>query len=390
MSRRAVVVTPFPVPARGIELVTGRAPWWMRLLAARTLFFLIVVCPTLGASVYYTFFAAPEYVSEAEYIVRGVSSRHASGLDALFSTFGISRTVDDTFAIQDYLRSRNVIAEVDKAVPLRVAFARPEADALARFPHPWRGASEEMLYEYYRSAVTVRQDAKGISTLKVVAFRAVDARDIARALIAAAERMVNTMNERAQRDTLRNLREDVRRAEDDVVAAQAQLTAFRNREAVVDPQEYSVKILETIGELQTNLSQTRSEILETEKVSPLSPRLGGLRARATALSTSIEEQRAKLGGNSTSLAAKVSLYDRLSLARDLADKRLASNLAAMEAGRRDARSQQIYIEEIASPNLPDQAIEPQRSRAVLSFAVMGFAIFCMAWLILVGAKEHAQ
>lgn len=390
MSRRAVAVTPFPVPAGRMPIVAARAPWWVPLLAARTLFFLIVVCPTVAASAYYAVFAAREYVSEAEYIVRGVSSRHAGGLDALFSTFGIARTVDDTFAIQDYLRSRDVVAAVDKAVPLRAAFSRPEADALARFPHPWRGGSDEMLYEYFRKAVTVRQDAKGISMLRVVAFRAADARDIARALLAAAEQMVNTMNERAQRDTLRNLREDVRRAEDEVVAAQAQLTAFRNREAVVDPQEYSVKILETVGELQTSLSQTRSEIAETEKVSPLSPRLPGLRARAGALSASIEEQRAKLGGSSGSVAVKVSLYDRLALARDLADKKFAANLAALEAGRQDARRQQIYVEEIAAPNLPDQATEPQRSRAVLTVAVVGFAIFCMVWLIVVGAREHAQ
>ncbi len=390
MNKRAVVLAPFPAPLRGVEVVGYKAPQWSWLLATRMLFFLIVVCPTLGVSVYYTFFAAKEYVSEAEYIVRGVSSRHASGLDSLFSTFGISRTADDTYAIQDYLRSRNVIAEVSKSVPLRTIFSRPEADALARFPHPWRGNSEEMLYEYFRKAVMVQQDSKGISTLHIVAFRAADARDLARALLTAAEQMVNTMNDRAQRDTLRNLRDDVRRAEEGVITAQSQLTAFRNREALVDPHEFSVKILQTIGDLTTTLAQTRSEIAETEKVSPLSPRLGSLRAKAAALSSGIDEQRGKLGGSSAGVATKVSLYDRLSLARDLADKRLTSDLAALEIGRQEARRQQIYIEEIASPNLPDQALEPQRSRAVLATAVMSFAVFCMIWLLLAGAKEHAQ
>ena len=390
MNKRAVVVSSLRTPLRSVDAVEYR-DWSRRtFFSVRLLFAVLVVIPTVCASVYYSVYASKEYVSDAEYIVRGVTSHHATGLDSLFSTFGIARTADDAYAIQDYLRSRGVIEELDKSLPLRALFSRPEADALARFPHFWRGDSEEMFYEYFRKAVLVQQDSKGMSILRVTAFRPQDARDLARGLIKAAEHMVNTMNDRAQRDTLHNLEEDVHRSEADVMNAQAQLTAFRNRELLVDPNEYSVKILETIGELSTSLAQANSDIAQTEKVSPQSPSLDSLRAKAVALSNGIRDQRGKLGGSDAGVAAKVSVYDRLTLARDLADKRLASNLTALEIGRQEARRQQIYIEQITEPHLPDQSLEPQRSRIVLTVAVMGFAIFCMVWLLLAGSKEHAQ
>ncbi len=390
MNKRVVVLSSSRTSLRSVDVIDDHVGSWRKLLSVRMLFVLIVVVPTVAASIYYTAFAAKEYVSEAEYIVRGITSHHATGLDSLFSTFGISRTADDTYAIQDYLRSRSAVEQINASLPLRTIFSRPEADALARFPHPWRGDSEEMLYEYFRKAVIVQQDSKGISTLRVTAFTPEDARDLGHALITAAEHMVNTMNDRAQRDTLRNLGEDVRHAEADVVDAQSQLTAFRNRELLVDPTEYSGKILETIGNLSTSLAQADSEIAETEKVSPQSPRLDSLRAKASALTNGIRDQRGKLGGTDAGVAAKVSLYDRLTLARDLADKRLASDLSALEIGRQEARRQQIYIEEIAEPNLPDQSLEPQRFRSVVTVAVLSFAIFCMVWLLLASAKEHAQ
>ena len=390
MTKHAVVASVSPVPLLIADLGGGQTRSWRSVLSIRLLFFVIVVIPTVCAGVYYACFASKAYVSEAGYIVRGISSHHAGGLDSLFSTFGISRTADDAYAIQDYLRSRSVVAEVDKSLSLRTFFSRPEADRLARFPHFWRGDSDEMLYEYFRKAVTVEQDAGGISSLRVVAFRPADAHDLAKALITAAETMVNAMNDRAQRDTLLQLGDDVKQAERDVVKAQAELTSFRNRERLVDPVEYSSKILETIGELSKSLAETNGEIATTQKVSPSSPLINSLREKAAALASGISDQRNQLGGNSASVAAKVSVYDRLTLSRDLADKRLAADLNSLEIGRQEARRQQIYIEEIAAPNLPDQSLEPQRSRIVLTTAVMGFAIFCMVWMLHAASKEHAQ
>ena len=97
-----------------------------------------------------------------------------------------------------------------------------------------------------------------------------------------------------------------------------------------------------------------------------------------------------MAGDDIALAGKVSAYERLTLLRDLAGKSFANALNALDAARQEARRQKIYVETIVEPNLPDQALEPQRARYVLTIFVMSFAVFAMGWILFAGAKEHAQ
>src|SRR5262249_40018846 len=139
------------------------------------------------------------FVSQAQFVVRGVESPRTAGLDIFFRTFGISRAVDDTNTVQNYMLSRDAVRALEAQLPLRQIFSRDEADALASFPHFWRGDSFEMLFEYYQQHVSVLQDASsGIVNLKVVTFRPDDSRALARGLLTLAEAMVNRMNVRAQ------------------------------------------------------------------------------------------------------------------------------------------------------------------------------------------------
>ncbi len=64
---------------------------WQRASFYRWTFVLLVVVPTLIAAVYYGLVASKRFVSEAGYVVRGVSSQRATGIDILFRTFGISQ-----------------------------------------------------------------------------------------------------------------------------------------------------------------------------------------------------------------------------------------------------------------------------------------------------------
>ena len=88
------------------------------------------------SGLYFGVFAAGRYVSETAFVVRGVSSSRSSGLEALFRSFGIARTVDDTNIVETYLVSRDALRDLAAALPLREMYARPEADLLSRYPRP--------------------------------------------------------------------------------------------------------------------------------------------------------------------------------------------------------------------------------------------------------------
>ncbi|WP_454811204.1 capsule biosynthesis protein [Labrys neptuniae] len=357
----------------------------------RLLWLAVVIAPTLAAVTYYGLWVTPRYVSEAEFVVRGLSSSRLTGLDALFKTFGIARTVDDTNIVQSYILSRDAVKQLQSDIDIKAIFSDPQADIFSRFPRFWESDSFEGLYAHYAWRVKVIQDTtRGISTVHAEAFRAEDAQRITSQLLTLAERLVNRLNERAQADATRSAEDEVRRAEQRVLNAQMQLTQFRNAATLVDPSKSSTSALDTITTLTGDLVQAQAQIQQLQQTSPSTPQISVLRARVEALKSRIENERGKLAGNDGSLAAKVSAYETLTLTRDLADKSLAAATLSLESVRSEARRQQIYIEKIAQPNLPDEPTEPRRLRLIITVLMTALMSYAVIWILSVGAKEKAQ
>lgn len=357
----------------------------------RRLMVLVLAAPTILAAIYYGLIATPRYVSESSFVVRGVVSGRVSGLDAFFRTFGVSRAADDAHVVQSYILSRDALVALSAKLPVRDILSRPEADFIARFPTFWQTDTFEQLYRTYLRRVSVQQEAtKGISTLSVETFRADDSRMMVEELMRLAEAKANDMTRRAQESAVSAAQREMSLAESQIVSAQAELTAFRNTAALVDPTRSSDATLATVSALTSELTQTLVSIASTQRLAPTSPSLGVDRARSEALRVRIQSEREKLGGDDQALANKVSTYERLTLVRDLADKSLASAAQALELARNEARRQQVYIERIAEPNLPDVSTEPQRLRMVFSVLVLSLMAYSVIWILTVGAKEHAQ
>lgn len=352
---------------------------------------LVVLVPTVASSLYYGLIASNRFVSEAQYVVRGVSTQRATGVDILFRTLGISRAVDDTNAVQNYLLSRDAVRALEAKVPLRRIFSTASADWGSRFPRPWRDDSFESLYDYYRDRVQIVTNSKsGITELAVATFRPEDSVTIAVALLEVAEEMVNRLNERARNDLVDAARREVQQSEAALLEVQKHLTAYRNRELVVDPMKNSAAILETIGALTNDVAQASARLSEVEATTPNSPLRHGLRAQLTSLQQQITNLRSLLAGDEKALATNLSIYERLTLERSLADNRLGAATTAYIAAQQEAQRKQIYVERVVSPNLSDESTAPRRLRAVATVFTVCVTFFVVMWIILVGAKEHAQ
>ena len=363
----------------------------MRSQINKLAFFGLVLIPTFLATLFFTLFAAPRYVSEAQYLVRSVSSQRATGLESLFRTFGIARTVDDSYAVEKFILSKDMLSTLATKLPLREIFGRKEADLFSRFPRFWEKDNEEYLHRYFLQRVTLREDdVKGITTLHVAAFRPEDAQTLAKAVLEAAEGMVNRLNARAQRDTVDSARIDVANAEKRVMEAQQKLSEFRTRELLVDPSKSSLAFIEQIASLNKDLSTASALYQQTQTVAPLSPQLNSQEARIKAIQDRIASEKIKLFGDNSAIANKIAEFEQLTLQRDIADKTLAESMTALETARQEARRQHVYVEEVVSAGLPDWPTEPERLRGILTVLVTGFAIFSVVWILSVGVGEHAQ
>jgi capsular polysaccharide transport system permease protein len=147
--------------------------------------------------------------------------------------------------------------------------------------------------------------------------------------------------------------------------------------------------LEVIGQMNAAQATARTQLGELLKNSPNSPQIPLVRTRIASLDQLIAEERAKLSGESNSVVAGLTEYERLTLDRELAEKALASAFTSLEAARLEAQRQQLYIETIAQPNLADYPLYPKR---ILSFAMVlasCLLAYGIAWLLVISARDHA-
>ena len=380
-----------PTRASGYQSQQRRRPRRFRLRRhARLLSFLLLVAtPTVLAGTYLFGYASFQYVSEAKFVVRGPTAQAPGMLSSLLQTAGLSRAQDDTYAVQEYIQSRDAMNELIQAQNLRQAFDDPSIDPLSRFPAPYGGDTFEHFFKYYQSHVDVLLDSStGVSTLTVKAFRAADAQRIATALLVAGERLVNRMNDRQRENAMHEARREVTLAEERVQDVSAQVAAFRNREEVLDPNKQSVPMLRAIDELQAMLSRTQLQVAQLAASSPNSPLIPDHQRRAAALQGQIDVAKAKVTGVGDSLVPKITAFDMLSLQRSFADKQLASATTSLEAARMQAERQQLYLDPVVQPNLPDYAAYPKRvaDLAIVFASLVG--IYVMGSLLIAGAREH--
>jgi capsular polysaccharide transport system permease protein len=366
-------------------------------LLRRTLL-MVVATPTLIAALYFSLWAAPRYVSETQFIVRRVQGSvpigMGSGLQGIMQAIGRGSSAsspDDANAVLQYLQSRDAVNGLEAALPLRKMYARDEADAPARFPRPFLGDSFEWLYRYYNNRTVAWIDPDtGFITVQVEAFRPGDARAIVRQLLSQAEALVNAMNDRLESELVRSAEAAVAEAQKAVLAAQEDVDRFRNAEIVVDPSQNAVAQLGTITALSGQVDQVLAQILQNNKLSPSSPRIAGLKAQADALSAQVKTEQRGLAGSQEAVSNKVSAYERLTLLRSLAEASLAAARTSLDTARDEARLQQVFIEDIVRPNLPDYATEPRRLRSVATVFAISIAAFAVLWLASIGVKESGH
>lgn len=365
---------------------------WHRALAWISLpFALTVLLPTLAAAIYYGLVASDRYVSESRFVVRNPQRPVPSGLGALLQGTGFSRSQDDTYSVHDFIRSRDALHELDQKLQVRRAFSRRDIDFASRFPDLDFDDSFEALHRYYQKRVVIEYDTvSSISTLRVTAFTAAEARDINDLLLHMGERLVNNLNIRSREDLIQVAQQEVQQAESKVTSAAAALSAFRARRKIFDPDRQGAMQLQGVGKLQDELVATEAQLAQLKRISPDNPQVPILASRVQILQRSVAQQTGLVAGDTTSLSAQAPDYDRLVLEKTFADRQLASALASLDSARNEAHRKQLYLERLVQPNLPDIAVEPRRIRSVMTVLAVGLVLWGVVSMGLAGVREHSD
>lgn len=371
-----------------IGATRSATPWWRKLPLG---FLIVVVLPTFIAAIYYLLIATPRYVSEARFIVRAPNHSQPSSLGVVLQTAGLSAAQTDSYAVHEYINSRDSVRDLVRTVDLQAVIGPPNADIFSRFPRPWEKQTGEGLYKGLKRFVTVGYDGTtGISTLRVEGFKARDAQAVSEALLAGGEQLINRLNERSSADAVAQaiIARDL--AQTKLAQSQAQMTAFRNREQFINPTVTASEGGQLIGGLLSTIANLRAERAQIASEAPRSPQLPILDSRIAAYEGQVAAERAKMSGSSGSLSSKIGAYEDLILSREIADRELTQATAALVAAEQDARAQKLYLERIISPSLPDAPTQPRRLMAILTVLFSSLLAYGVGWLIWAGVHEHRQ
>lgn len=365
-------------------------------------FALFVGLPLVVASIYYIFFASDQYVVEFRFAVRETSTTTTTTpTGALAAQFGLAASSNpaENYMAADYLLSRQIVDDLQEKIKLTSLYSRPEIDWWARFD-----ASQPMekFAKYWRDMATASFDQiTGFVTAEVRAFSAEDAYLIGKTMVALTENLVNDVGKRSRMDSVRFAEQEVKNAEERLKSIRVQLSAYRNREGVIDPTTNVVASNTTLAQtLRTTLMQYQTELalLKQQKVGANAPpvqilesRINTTRGQLAAIESQVGSSENELKNRSISnrpLSNVVGEYEKLDLDRQFAQTALTSALQTLDQAKSNAVAQHLYITPFVRPSLPQSSTYPNRFMSILTIGFVCFLLWTIGLLVVRSIGDH--
>lgn len=353
---------------------------------------LFVGLPTTIAVVYFGFIASPIYVSQSSFVIKSQAQKSVPTLSLanLVQTSGLSAGQEQTKEVLQYVRSRNALKDLVRQTNVRAKYSSRGADFLSRFPGPLEDASFENFYRYYNSMVGADTDPdSGLAVLEVRAFTPNDAYDLNSRLLNLSEALVNRLNQRAEDRAVAEAEQRVSQAQERVRNARVALSAYRNKQDLIDPTKQAAGVLDVSNKLVSEQAALQAQLDLMLRVAPRNPAILAVRNRIVAIGREISAQNGRAVGTPTGIASKLGAYEKLQVEQDFATQMLTAASASLESARTDAQKQQFYLERVVEPNIPDDSTLPHRLKKILIVFGASLCLYFIGWMLVVGILEHA-
>jgi capsular polysaccharide transport system permease protein len=365
-----------------------------RRLTSVVSFLLMVALPVVAAAVYFAVIAADQYHAEARFAVRGTDAAPTDILGMITGSPGGGGSAGDSYMLQQYIGSREMVEAVDRVVDVEAVFNRPEADFWARMGD---GRSIEEVIAYWTDMVTAEFDPySGIITLEVRAFRAEDAQAIAQAVVQESGAMVNRLADKARADAITFAQRELEFAEWRLQDARRAVTQFQNAESTFDPTARAAANQELVVALESRLGDANAELASLVALAgPESPSARVLKTRIAALEAQIAAERNKVSGiapdgaaGAAGLTDRVADFQELKTSEEFAHQVYLASLKGLETARADAKRTHSYLATFVTPMLAQEALYPLRIRDTIIVLVVAIGIWAIAGLLYAAVRDH--
>lgn len=362
----------------------------LKKLKINYLFILCVLVPSLLSFCYYFFIASDLYTSESSFIIRSPDRQSSSsGLNLILRSAGFTRAQDDSYTAEAFIISRDALNQLEQKLHISQQYSSNEVDFINRYGGLFQDKSFEGLYKYYKEKINIKTDTTtAISTLKVKAYTPDAAYRINQQLLFMSEELINNINNNARKDLITFAETEVRKAGAQATDAAQALTQYRNRNRVFNPEGQSTQVLNQITKLQDQLVQTKLQLAQIKSVAPDNSQIQPLQIQIQVLEKEIQNQKSNVVGDKQSLSSQSGNFQRLTLEKEIADKQLAAAMSSLEQARNDVIRKQLYLEFVAKPNIPDEALEPLRLKGFVATFLLGLITWGILSMLMAGAREH--
>lgn len=350
-----------------------------------------VLIPTLLSVLYFGLIASPVYLSESSFVVYSPSqSISTTSLTSLLSGASGNNSSNAAYSIQDYVQSWDAMMALNASYDLKQIYGNHQIDIINRFGglfYPFTSFVE--LQHYYRNKVSDNIDSiSGNTKLTVRAYSPIDAQKINTFLLQKGQDIVNQLNEKAHHKAVFYAQNEVDVAEDKLRAATLTLAHYRNQHKIFSPPAQSTLQLTMITKMQEQLITEKSQLDAIRTHAPQNPQLTVLESNIKALQDEINTETSKVSGSDESLASKDIEYEGYVVDQMLAQKILEAAVTSLEQAKVTAQKQELYLETISQPNLPDDAQEPKRAQDILATLLVALVVYGILTIIIAGVKEH--
>jgi capsular polysaccharide transport system permease protein len=369
-----------PLPDTGVAPVAGPAKIERRHWGLMISFVVVVLLPVLVSAVYLWGVARDQYASTVAFSIRKETAQ--SSLSLLGSISKLSSGGSDAQVLYEFIRSQELVSTIDKKLDLRRIYSAGWPNDMV-FSYNPDGTVEDLLRHWKRKVNITYDSGSSLMTLEVLAFNAKDATDIATEILNESTQMINALSDDAREDTTRYARAEVDRAVERLKQARSELTAFRLRTKIVDPQTDLQGQMGVMNSLQAQLADSLVELdLLTGSAREDDPRIQQAARRIDVIESRLSSEREKFGegGQGPSgedYATLVADFERLTVDREFAEQTYRAALVSYDAALAEAQRKSFYLAAYIQPTTAERSDFPSR------WTLLGLTAFfiLMAWSI---------
>lgn len=356
-------------------------------------FFIMVAMPVYTAGWFLYTRAEDQYASYLGFSVR--AEEIGSAIELLGGVADLSgSSSSDTDILYAYLTSQKLVRQMEDNVGLRRVWGDPDRWRDPVFTLDPAGRIED-LQRHWERMVTIQYDnSTGMIDLRVLAFTPEDAQRLARALYAACSVMINDLSAMAREDAIKYARDELGQSVARLKNARQALTAYRNRNQIVDPTIDTQSRMGLLTTLQRQLAEALIDLdLLRDSTRTTDPRVVQATRRVGVIETRIAAERQKLGlgqggGTQEAFADLVGEYEGLIVDREFAESAYTAALATFDAAQAEAQKQSRYLAAHIEPTLAESAEYPERLKLLALCATFAMFLWIIAVLVYYSLRDR--